>query len=109
MTRLLLPCTPSCWQMATSSWLPARLQTKQAKVWLPADLLFGTRQTSCTTWSASTFCAANRGICTSKSSVLSECAAPPDEAPEVVMDGWNTELPDSYAFLYADDTGDGHL
>lgn len=22
------------------------------------------------------------------------------------MDGWNTELPDSYAFLYTDDTGE---
>ncbi|KAK9831386.1 hypothetical protein WJX81_008664 [Elliptochloris bilobata] len=31
--------------------------------------------------------------------------APPDDAPEVAADGWNDEIPDSYAFLYADDTG----
>lgn len=37
MTRLHLPCTPSCWQMATSWWPPARLQTTQVKVLLIAE------------------------------------------------------------------------
>lgn len=30
---------------------------------------------------------------------------PPGDATEVSPEGWNDELPDTYAFLYADTTG----
>ena len=46
--------------------------------------------------------------CKCKSARFSARAALPDDAPEVDMDGWNTELPDSYAFLYTDDTGEAN-
>lgn len=32
-------------------------------------------------------------------------AAPLDDTPEAAVDGWNSELEDAYAFLYADTTG----
>lgn len=44
--------------------------------------------------------------CTVKRSALTLVfAAPLDDAPEAAVDGWNSELEDAYAILYADTTG----